>query len=395
MFRRLATLTLGLLTTGICWAEDPVVRVQSIKAADGSGKPTLFQKRPQDSKPFPVTINTTGYIKDHYITDQNTVAALEFLIGGRVGINKNTDIEIVNERSVADGKTPVKRVILKNGALWVKADSAKMKERMEIQTNGGVMGIKGTEFTVETNTEGATQVSCFESSSSIGGVELYDNSGKLVGVAKPGDEYILSLKQAPVVKHYDNVEEFRSNKLNSAEFREMTNILTSVMGHFGAYIPYGGYQAMYGLGLAERLVNDPANTVADLAIAEASRHSPVSLGPFGGMIRNSARSSPPKPDFPHEVSPDASTKSVGERETGPHPSFRWKGVDDADGYVVMLSQDENCDVVLFSERTSGNSVSYGSDKRPLQPGQYYWRVIPVDREDRPVKKASQTYFTVR
>jgi len=398
MLRRITTLTLGLLTMGICFAEDPVVRVQSIKPVDKSGKSVLMQKRPTDPKAYPVSVNSTGYLKDHFITDKNTIAALEFLIGGRVGINKDTDIEIVSERSVADKNVSVKRVILKNGALWVKADSSKMKERLEIQTNGGVMGIKGTEFTVETSPDGPTQVSCFESSSSTGGVEIYDTQGKTIGVAKPGDEYTLRLKQGPLVKHYDNPEEFREQKLNSAEFREMFNVLTNVMGSFGAYIPYGGYQAMYGVGLAERLINDPASIADELAnraISEGMSRAPVSL-PFGmSAPRVNTRSEPPKPDFPHEVSPDASPKSVGERETGPHPTFRWKGVNDADGYVVMLSKDENCDIVLFSERTSGNTVNYGTERRPLEPGKYFWRVIPVNGDDEPVQKASQTFFTVK
>ena len=100
MSNKLATLTLGLLLLGPSFADEPVVRVQSIAKATDSGSTLLVQKRPGDPKGYPVTMNCTGYVKDHYITDANTVAALEFLIGGRVGINKNTDIEIVNERSV-------------------------------------------------------------------------------------------------------------------------------------------------------------------------------------------------------------------------------------------------------------------------------------------------------
>ena len=36
------------------------------------------------------------------ITDPNTVAAVEFTIGGRVGINSNTSVTVASERSVAD-----------------------------------------------------------------------------------------------------------------------------------------------------------------------------------------------------------------------------------------------------------------------------------------------------
>ena len=171
-------LALTLLTLGTALAEEAVVRVQSIKPAKEGGAAVLQRQRPSQP-PFAVSVNAAGYPKDHFITDANTVAALEFLIGGKVSINKNTDIIVVDEKSIADGKTSVKRVILKSGAMWVKADAKTLKQPLEIQTSGGVMGIKGTEFTVE-EAGGSSEVCCFESNSEQGGVEVRDNSGNYV-----------------------------------------------------------------------------------------------------------------------------------------------------------------------------------------------------------------------
>jgi len=398
----LATICLSLLLAGICAAEDPVVRVQSIKPADDKGQASLRQKRPTDPPAgFRVSVNSLGYVKDHYITDANTIAALEFLIGGRVGINKNTDIEIVTERSVADGKTEVKRVILKNGGLWVKADAKSLKQPIEIQTNGGVMGIKGTEFTVEQQVDGSTKVCCFESNSSQGGVEVRDNSGKLVGTVKPGDEYLISLKAAPVVKHYEDVSKFREDTLQSG-FNEMYNspVFQTLWGAVGSYVPWG---VGYGISAIANLQSidverDPVGAYervrAALSVAGVSTPS---LG-WGGVAINAAAANrqPPKPDFPTELSPDASPNSTKTRQSGPFPQFSWAGVEDASGYVVMLGKDDNLNEILFSERVSGTSVNYPPDMRPLDAGQYYWRVVPVDSEDKPIdgKKASQTLFQV-
>ena len=94
---KLSTLSLGLLLAGLSGADEPVARVQSINPAHKTGPSKLTRRRPHESVGFPVSVNTTGYIKDHYTTDRNTVAALELIIGGRVGINTDTDIQIIND----------------------------------------------------------------------------------------------------------------------------------------------------------------------------------------------------------------------------------------------------------------------------------------------------------
>lgn len=393
MLRGFATLTLAILTAGLCYADEPVLRVQSIKAVEKGKASELKRQKAGETAYYPASVHSSGYIKDHFKTDANTVAALEFTIGGRVGINKNTDIEVVNERSVADGKTTVKRIIMKNGALWVKADSAKMKERLEIQTSGGIMGIKGTEFTVETSPTGPTEVSCFETKGE--GVEIRDLQGKLMGIAKPGDEYTLALKQAPVVKHYEDVEKFREDTLNGAEFREMFNIFSNLMGTFGAYLPYGTSYGIYGANLAVNLITDPEATVTREAESylnsQVGRLSPIGL-PGISLGGGGRKKEPPAPDFPSKLSPDA---SQGDGIVNNRPDFEWKEIRDVDGYVVMVSKDEQCNEVVFSERTRDHSLRYGTNRRPLDPGKYYWRIIPVDEDDKPVKRASQTYFTVQ
>ena len=76
-------------------------------------------------------------------TGKGTVAAVEFLIGGRVGMNTETQVEMTGEREVDDHGVGPKRAILKEGSIWVKADAKTLRQPIEIRTNGGTMGIKG------------------------------------------------------------------------------------------------------------------------------------------------------------------------------------------------------------------------------------------------------------
>jgi len=78
------------------------------------------------------------------ITDPNTVAAVEFTIGGRVGINSDTSVTVASERSVADYNQPLtttlQRMIF---GIWTRTDKLNGGQ-VDIQSQpGGVMGIKG------------------------------------------------------------------------------------------------------------------------------------------------------------------------------------------------------------------------------------------------------------
>lgn len=121
---------------------NPTARMQSI-ISDGPRGTKHSVKVRRGGKDYAASENSTLQNGDVLTTDDQTVAALEFLIGGRVGINKDTNVVMVNERRVGDGDNGLKRAILKNGSLWLKADAKTLKEPIEIQTNGGILGIHG------------------------------------------------------------------------------------------------------------------------------------------------------------------------------------------------------------------------------------------------------------
>jgi len=71
----LKTVVLSLWLLGLSGADEPVVRVQSIKATEGTGAGVLKQAHPGDVQPFRVSENSTGYVRDRYLTDPDFVQA--------------------------------------------------------------------------------------------------------------------------------------------------------------------------------------------------------------------------------------------------------------------------------------------------------------------------------
>ena len=66
---------------------------------------------------------------------------LEFVLGGRIGLNPNASIEITGERNAVDVGGPHIKLNHLAGYLWVKFTT--VHEFMEIQNSGGVAGIRG------------------------------------------------------------------------------------------------------------------------------------------------------------------------------------------------------------------------------------------------------------
>lgn len=121
-------------------AQDPgaVASVTEIRAMDRS-RPAKAEFL-RDGSWFTVTDITQLRPGERVRTDANTAVALELDLGGRVAIKPGSEIEVTGERSVTD-RNPQRGFKLTKGGVW--AQCGRMKESLEIQTTGGVMGIKG------------------------------------------------------------------------------------------------------------------------------------------------------------------------------------------------------------------------------------------------------------
>jgi hypothetical protein len=87
-------------------------------------------------------LNMPLCVGDRIQTGPETLMAIEFYIGGRASIGRGTEIHVIDERNISDYKPGFLKVVLKTGMLLL-VDAKQIKQPLEIQTNGGVMGIKG------------------------------------------------------------------------------------------------------------------------------------------------------------------------------------------------------------------------------------------------------------
>jgi predicted heme/steroid binding protein len=90
------------------------------------------------------SVGSPIYVGDTILTTQGTVGAIQFVLGGRVGINSDDGINVVNERSATEVNSTLDNVV--NGTITPSGVIQHLKQMSQpvlIQTNGGVMGIKG------------------------------------------------------------------------------------------------------------------------------------------------------------------------------------------------------------------------------------------------------------
>jgi hypothetical protein len=352
---RSTCLSIGLfaLLSGSGWTQEPVLRVTDIKALQ-AGDPVLEHRQPDDKLWYHAFVGTTGAVRDHFKTDARTVASLEFFIGGRVGLNKDTEIEVVTERSVSDSQAKPQKIILHSGALWAK--SGKLKQTLEIQTNGGVMGIKGTEFVLETS-DGKTNLAVLE-----GAVEVSDEHRKPVGVAGPGDTYSLEQGGGWRTRHRDP-EELRRELEESSIGQALAIIMEEIQ-------------------LLKRDLQSARERLEQLQNALAGGAPTYHLAaPFGKAIQTG-------------VAKGGLTGLSPAGVAEPLPVFRWNAHPGADGYIVFVAADPKFERLIYSVRTRDSQAVYPSTSRPLAKGTYHWRVLPVDGLDQPLHGATQAVFQV-
>jgi len=350
MIRRgLTGAALALLLPLAVAAEEPVLRVVDAKAS-ASAPLLLEHKCPSDPTWFSAFVGTKGAVKDRFRTGSSTSALLEFFIGGRVGIAPGSEIEVISETRIGDANRSLKRVVLSSGSIWFK--SAKLRQPLEIQTQTGLMGIKGTEFTVEASPD-TTQLSVLD-----GSVEVRSSERKFVALAAPGDVYQLNSGPTPVYQHKDPAvlrQEIEQGPLGQAlqSIQEELQGLRQDMTRVGS-------QLDQLLGLLET--------------------GPKVARPFKVALESSA--------FPSR--PDMSPNQVA----GVAPVFSWAADPQADGYVMLLAADSKFDQIIFSTRSRDHQLAYPASARPLAAGTYFWRIVPVDVQDQPLPGCGQAFFRV-
>ncbi len=409
--RILSLVLLGLLSPAVM-SEEVVGKVIHIKSSQKGVAADLQYQHKSQPKWFAGYVDMQSQLHDKFKTNSQTAAVLEFLVGGRVGINLDSEVEIVSERSVSDASKTKKRIILRKGGIWTKASN--LKEPLEIQTNAGILGIKGTEFVIESQPNGQTSIAVLE-----GAVEVTDQSGKVIGQGKPGDEYLLAFQKAPTVKSYgsseENVSQLRNKLLENNwklfnDLLDITKILSDYQRRISAVeSQQRDLQAWedYRAGkTSEKPPEPPLKSNIESIQEKLDRlnqlgkppSSPINdMGSYTGesSIAKSPivdRIDPNQQEHPSQLSPDGYQGPL----TGDHPVFKWQGLPEADGYVVLVARDAEFKNLEWSSRSQEASAAYPTNAASLPKGRHYWRVIAVDRQDQPLsgKKGTQAYFDV-
>jgi hypothetical protein len=410
--RILGLLLVGLLSPAV-YSDDVLGKVIQIKSTEKGVSSSLQYQHKSQPTWFAGYIDMKTQLHDKFRTNEKTAAVLEFLLGGRVGINLDSEVEIVTERSVKDVNKTTKRIILRKGGIWAKASH--LKEPLEIQTNGGILGIKGTEFVIDSQPGGQTSVAVLE-----GAVEVTDSAGRVIGQAKPGDEYLISFQQVATVNSYgsseENVSKLRNKLLENdwklfndlfdiaktiSSYQRRLAVVESQQQDFQAWEDYRSGKT------TEKPPEPPLKSNLDSIqeklnrlnqLNKPSRSEIDEMGSYTGEGSSIAKSQvvdrndPNQQEHPTQLSPDGNQGQL----TGNHPVFKWKGLPEADGYVLLVSRDREFRNLEWSSRTQEAAAAYPNNANSLAKGRHYWRVIAVDRQDQPLlgKKGAQAYFEV-
>lgn len=378
-------LLLGLLALPLA-AQEPVAKIVEIKPASAGAVKLEYWR--EGKGPWAAYVTMDSRTHDQLRTDANTMAALELDLGGRVAIRPDSHIEILSERSV-------KTLKVTQGGVWVKC--GQMKESLEIQTTGGVMGIKGTEFVVEADGAEQTTFSLLE-----GEVEVSAPDGSPLGTMKAGDQWVLPLRAA-VVKRVFEPGLLRRQILDRPDWQRLRQVVELVqsLGLPGVQRRLGGAMARID---ERRLVTDLDAAQASLdragdrlqeADARLREANDILRSRFPGLgtAGNTTAGRPPRRDFVSKLTPN---HRQGGTITGPL-HFRWDPLDGATSYAVLISATPDFLRPEWTGQTTGSSLDYPADARPLEPGRHYWRVVPLGADDQPLPtaRASQTFFDVK
>ncbi|MCE1247976.1 MAG: FecR domain-containing protein [Firmicutes bacterium] len=362
-------------------AEAPakLVYVADIITVQGDG---LKVKRVNSPNWMRGKVNMADYIKDVLETDGNTMACIEFLNGSQVALNKNTAVEIITSSQVSETSPQAEKVskmIVKNGTAWAKIRGT--GNDLKVQTGKGVLGVKGTEFIIESDpAQNTEKVTVLE-----GRVE-YESGGK-TETLNPGQEATVSGNNTVQVKNED-IKALR-DALN-LRFPNLDPAAQMIIGVFSAQL-MGSMNAEVSNALSIAndtlsVVDNPESYLKDRISSEIGSRTGISVpNIFGG---GGGQQEEKKPEAPKNLQPANQTLSTY------YPKFTWDKVEKAKSYrVVMtrnpLEKDAKDPQFYMYAKTENNELVYPDYARALKPGMdYYWSVIPLGEDGKPIAPSS-------
>ena len=377
-----------LLCSGLLFAQDKAAEkkdpqlqyVADVISVQGEG---LRIKRTNSPHWVFGKLNMPDYIKDIIETDKNTMACIEFMNGSQVGINKNTQIEIVSTYAVKDitNRSAIEKIMLKSGTMWAKVRN--QKEPLKVQAGKGVMGIKGTEFIVESDpVNDVEKLTVLE-----GEVEYTPENGEEQSVTS-GEEITID-REKRIERRRVDVRKLR-DALN-LRFPGLNPGEQAVVGVFSSHL-YGGmsYGTANALSIARQtthLVEDPDSYLKDRATSEVGNRTGIYIP--GGIFGKKKQRKERRDLIPQNLSPD------NEEISTYYPKFTWDKVEGAKSYRVLVTRkpfEKGVDDPLFYMfgETENNELVYPAYARALKSGEtYFWTVIPLGEDKKPIGRAAR------
>lgn len=384
--------TIWLILSATLASAQPVAWVQKLY-----GDKNLVYKEGESGKWYRAFLDQNAPVGTHFKTDANSTASLMFFLGGKAVLDKGSEIKIISERNV---DLVSQGIELKQGTFWAKFDKQKQAP-VRIKTAGGVMGIRGTEFVVQVAADGTTKLSLLE-----GDVLVEAKNGETFE-AQPGNEVTFGPSE-PLLHRLFKLEEL-NQRLESdlgPAFQELRDGLLEFRQSWResqVAVRAGLLEAKQGLQVARlaalsgddrtRRQYEKGTTAA--AGLEAANQS---LAKIDQLLKGLeiADQNDQSTDVYNQGSVAQGTNTDSSGETAvleQHPTLSW-AIPEGERYSVIFLDAKDDKVIHWVDETSKTTYTHPSDAKPLAPGLYRFRVIPLNTQGEIVGEAIEGRFRV-
>lgn len=341
-------LTLGLMLGcgQAVLADDKPKRVGTV--IDIDGKQLNTNRLSEDNRWYQAYQSMPTLFQERLAAGDKTTATVEFIVGGKAVIAPGTEVEIKDDDVM----------VVKSGTVWAQFDKKKLagdNRKFEIRTAGGVMGIEGTEFIVQTNPGGTTELTVIEGQVDVDGNKV--GGGKRAYFGRTYRDEVYSAATNPI----GSIRDAAFQNVDPAMRPVVNRALWWTVGRtrLGRFF----YGRNYWIARrALRAIDDPEGAAVDYMAAKT---------PGGGMLRRIKKSQDPKPITASTLNGDI----VG--------GLSWKKVNRTNQYAVVVANDSEAkDVVWYTtvKQSKNPSVKYPSYGPELASGKRYWLFVMPQKE---------------
>lgn len=356
----------ALLLLTLSVGAEPVARIQAI-----DGALNLFYKERLNEPEYRAHLEMDTRLGNLLRTDRESLATLRFFLGGLANIDKGTEIAIVSERDI---EVLTRTIKVKKGNFWARFD--KQKAPVRIQTAGGAMGIRGTEFVVQVDAEGRTVISVLE-----GRVEVFPVVGE-VAMAGPGTEVRMGPESQLEVLAKTVVELEDRLARECPQLYQLREILRDTRE-----LHEDLRETNFTVAATSREVNLTYRRVQAGLLGQKDSGGPMDTGAGTGRADELLAALESKMK-------DTENKTAGGAGVaGGGPTFQWEGLS-AKRYALMVLDEQDDSQIYWLDYTDKTSYRYPADAKPLAPGTYRYRVVPLDAQGRHQGEAVESTFVV-